>query len=375
MESMTQEARRGKTRRPLPPLPEADIKDRYCPMLQGPGTNLLKQVTTRSIEPVINAITGQGTISKGSLTVFFEAFKDFRRSLRVSTHKLLDVCVLELTRQNDHKGTKPLNLIVNIDIDDYMKKCGIPLTKPSRDRTRRTIAEDLETLYNASLDWTEREGDKKGKNFAKMRIIVAQMFGRRNVAVSFSPHLAQYLTQEAYIMQYPLALFQVDNRNEAAYMLGYKLALHHSIDNNTAKGTADIISVKALLESCPAIPNEKEVREGKADRHFELRIIKPFEKALDSLVEVGLLSRWEYCNSKHEPLTKTQLESMDYEVFSKCYICFDLSNAPDQTPRLEANKKRRIRQAQRTGKNSADKKKISQLEERVAELEKGTAEE
>lgn len=299
--------------------------------------------------------------------MFFEAYKDFRRSLRVSTHKLLDVCILELTRQNDYKGTKPLNTVVNIDIDDYMRKCGIPLSKPSKDKTRRIIAEDLETLYNASLEWTEREGNKKGKIFAKMRIIVAQMFGKRNVAVSFSQHLARYLTQEAYIMQYPLALLKLDNRNEAAYILGRKLALHHSIDNNNAKGTADIISVKALLEACPAIPSYREVMESKSDRHLELRIIKPFEKALDSLEEVNLLSFWEYCNSKHEPQTDTQLKSMGYEMFSNCYIHFGLANAPDQTPRLET---KRRRCTQRIAKNRADKKKISQLEKRVAELEK-----
>lgn len=350
------------------PKETEEEQSNYGAMAQGPITNIFAQITTRSLEPVINTITGRGSITRGSLTVFFEAYKDFRRNLRVSTHKLLDVCVLELTRQNDYKGTKPLNPVVNINIDDYMRKCDIPLTKPSRDKTRRIIAEDLETLYNASLDWTEREGNKKGKNFAQMRIIVAQMLSRGTVTVSFSQHLAKYLIHEAFIMQYPLALLKVDNRNEAAYMLGYKLALHHSIDNNNVKGTADIISVKALLEACQVIPSEEKVKE--EGRHYDRLIIKPFEKALDSLEEVRFLSHWEYCNSKHEPLTETQLESMDYEMFSQCYICFDISNAPDQTPRLEANKKRRIRQAQRTGKNSADKKKISQLEERVAELEK-----
>lgn len=346
-------------KRNIPPNVKGTIipkqPQQFSPFLQGPPTNTLAQITTRSIKPVINAITGQGTISKDGLSIFFEIYKDFRRSLRVSTHKLLDVCILELTRQNDYKGTKTLNPVVNIDIDDYMEKCGIPLTKPSRDKTRRVIAEDLETLYNASLDWTEREeGNKKGKSFAKMRIIAAQILGRRNAVVSFSQHLAQYLTHDAYLMQYPLALLKVDNRNEAAYMLGYKLALHNSIDNNNAKGTADIISIKALLEACPAIPTYEEIAKNEKDHHVESRIIKPFEKALDSLVEVGLLSQWEYCNAKHKPLTEAQLKSMDYQTFIKYFLHFDLLNAPDQTRRMKENQKK-LTQRKRIAKSRADK--------------------
>lgn len=66
--------------------------------------------------------------------------------------------------------------------------------------------------------------------------------------------MANYLNQ-AYIMQYPLELLAISECNPNAYPIARKLALHHSIDNNHKKGTANIISVAKLLESAPEIPS------------------------------------------------------------------------------------------------------------------------
>lgn len=69
-----------------------------------------------------------------------------------------------------------------------------------------------------------------------MRICEAQGINRGIASFTFTADMANYLNQ-AYIMQYPLELLAISERNPNAYPIARKLALHHSIDNNPKKGT------------------------------------------------------------------------------------------------------------------------------------------
>lgn len=301
----------------------------FSPMLQGTGTNKLTQISTRKTAPEnIDAITGIAKITSGSLTVFIEKYNNLAGGLRISTHKLLDACTIALTAQNDYRGNKEPNTTVTIPLEEYMQRCGIPLTKPSKDKTRRKVKEDLEALYSTSIEWTEPSG-KNTKDFAKMRICTAVAIKNGNIIMDFSPAIASYLTN-AYVMQYPVELLAVDERNPSSYYIGKKLMQHNSIDNNIKRGTANIISVKALLASCPDIPTYEEVMS--KDRALDRRIKTPFENALNSLPFI----KWEYSNSKGKPLTDEQLKDFSYATFKECYILFTVLNAPDQTKRLTA---------------------------------------
>lgn len=305
----------------------------YSPMLQGTGSNRLTQISTRREDPPVDAITGLATITSGSLKVFIERYNALEGGLRVSTHKLLDACTIALTAQNDYRGGSPPKTLVVIPLEDYMARCGIPLTKPSKDKTRRRIKQDLDTLYSTSIEWSEPRG-KETRDFSKMRICT--MVGVKNgkIMLDFSPAFAQYLTN-AYIMQYPLELFKADERNPSSYYIGKKLLQHHSIGNNRRRGTSNIISVRALLECCPDIPTYEEVM--KADRHLDQRIIAPFENAINSL---ATFIRWEYCNGKGVPLSEEQLAAFQYATFIRCFIRFDVLHAPEQAPGEDAPPKR-----------------------------------
>ena len=206
----------------------------FVAMLNGTATNQLTNISPHSNPPVIDAITGNATIERGSLKVFINNYSDIK-GLRTSTLKLLDACTVLLTQQNSFRGEGPLNTVVEIPLERYMELCEIPLTKPSKDKTRRKVKEDLETLYNISLEWSEPSG-KRTKDFAKMRICDKIAIIKGKICFSFSPAMARYLTN-AYIMQYPIELLKVDERNSNLYPLGRKLLLHNSIENNQRKGT------------------------------------------------------------------------------------------------------------------------------------------
>lgn len=249
--------------------------------------------------------------------------------------KLLDFLAVGLAKNNHYRDKDITNLqnTVTFSIDDYMGYLGVanPDNKNTRDQVRRRLKAELETLYSISLEWEEKSGEKV-KSYEKMRICEAQGIKRGVASFTFTTSMAHYLNQ-SYIMQYPLDLLAISERNPNAYPIARKLALHHSIDNNHKKGTSNIISVAKLLESAPEIPTITKVME--TDRAWGRRIKNALEKALDAID--GVIS-WEYSNSKGLPLTDKQLELSDYETFIKLFVKFDIKGAPDPTKRLEAKK-------------------------------------
>ena len=300
----------------------------YAPMLQGAGSNKLSQITTRSTPPDVDAITGVAIITDGEYKVFIEKYSELAGGLRISTHKLLDACTIALTAQNHYRGDGITTTGVIIPLDEYVRLLGKPSTKATRDEVRKRVKEDLETLFSISIEWTEK-GQKKNRDFSKMRIVTSQGIKRGNILLGFSPEFAKYLTG-AYIMQYPTALLKIDERNPNSYHLGRKLLLHRSIDNNIRKGTSNLISVRALLDVCPDIPTYEEVMSG--DRAVDRRIKTPFENALTALDFIT----WEYSNAKGVPLADEQLHHGTYADFITLFIKFEVKDFPDQTPRLES---------------------------------------
>lgn len=316
----------------------------YMAMLNGTATNQLTSISTRSNPPTVDAITGTATIKQGTLKVFIENYNVLTSKLRTSTRKLLDTCIIALTKQNDYRGkTEKLNPLVTIPLEHFMGLCGVPITKPSKDKFRRKVKEDLDTLYRISMEWTETSG-RKTKDFAKMRLCYKAGIVNGNIVFAFSPDMANYLNN-AYLTYFPMELLKLDERNPNSYPIGKKLMLHNSIDNNKRKGTANILSVKSLLEVCPDMPTYEQVLH--TGRQLDQRIKAPFETALNTL---SSFIKWEYCNSKGAPLTEEQLQATDYATFEKLFIQFVVIDAPDQTARLE-------RKAERNKKRATAKRK------------------
>jgi hypothetical protein len=307
--------------------------ENYLPMYQGPGVNRLMKVSTRKTPPSKILLTEESKLVSEGITVFF----DKTDSLPLSARKLLDILIIKFTAQNSQNGSQPPDLLIRIPLEEYMKLCGVPLTESSRDKARARVEEDLDDLYGISMQWSE-EKNNKIKDFDKMRLCYRVGVIHGNIVAKITPEFGEYLL-DCGIMLYSPALLKLSNRNPHAYLLGRKLLLHNSIDNNQLKGTADILSVKKLSKVLSELPTYDEVM--RTDRAFGRRIREPFEKAMNDLLTGGVLERWEYCNSKRANLTEEQLNDFSYYEFERRYISFRLLNTPDHTPRLRAKAKRR----------------------------------
>ena len=304
-------------------------------MLNGTATNAFSIIGRKAKPTRINRLAdNEATIESDDFKVFIEKYSN-KKTLKVGVVKLLDFLAVGLAKNNHYRDKDITNLqnTVTFSIDDYMGYLGVanPDNKHTRDQVRRRLKAELETLYSISLEWEEKSREKV-KSYEKMRICEAQGIKRGVASFTFTTSMAHYLNQ-SYIMQYPLDLLAISERNPNAYPIARKLALHHSIDNNHKKGTSNIISVAKLLESAPEIPTITKVME--TDRAWGRRIKNALEKALDAID--GVIS-WEYSNSKGAPLTDSQLDISDYDTFIKLYIKFDILGAPDPTKRLEAKK-------------------------------------
>lgn len=338
--------------RPItPPQPV----ETFFPMVQGTATNRLRATATKNI--VIDR-NGNATIEEEGFKAFFRDYAKLKGGLSTGAKKMLDAGALLLTSANHFRAKEGQHIStgVSIALEEYGRMRGYDLT-PRRTKTkeeeeaekrrltnvmheiRKRANAELELLYSLSLSWTE-PGRKKNADYKDVRILQSKGIKGGYINMRFSEEIAAYLTH-TFIMQYPIALQGVDERNPRTYNIGYKLALHHSIDNNREKGTADIISVKSLLEACGDIPSFEEIQSSKDVGHWERRIKDPLEKALDTIQAEGVIQLWEYCNSKREPLEAGQVSISDYQTFIELYIHFEMQGEPDQSERLQRKAERK----------------------------------
>ncbi|HEL1741464.1 TPA: RepB family plasmid replication initiator protein [Streptococcus suis] len=261
--------------------PNKDIN--FVPLLNGTATNAFSIIGRKAKPTRINQLAdNEATIENGDFKVFIEKYSN-KKTLKVGVVKLLDILAIKLTKLNHYKAkdANTLKRTVTFSLDEYMTYLGIKNIDNANNRksARKRLKEALDTLYSISLEWEEKSRGEV-KNYTKMRICESQGINRGIASFTFTSDMANYLNQ-AYIMQYPLELLAISECNPNAYPIARKLALHHSIDNNHKKGTANIISIAKLLEVAPEIPNIEAVR--KVSGSWSERIRGSLEKDITSI--------------------------------------------------------------------------------------------
>lgn len=323
---------------PIPtelPEPEPEEKSVYCAMYHGPEIDYLMQISAKELPIKIDNIIDTAEYIGPSYTITLNQYSKLLdknlSSIRISTQKLLDALVMDITRKNS-KGKK-IETMAILDMEKYMKSCGKSLSKSNKDKERKKIKEDLDILISISLQW-EGDIDKQVKRMGKnrnrnkdcininMQICSGTALIRNSlIIVNFTPEMVFYLTSTNYIMWYPENLLKIDERNPCAYHIGRKLANYYSNLNNHKQGRACIISIETLLKNIKDIPSEAKV----SGRHYYRQRIEPLFRALDALVNINVLEKWELCNAKMKPLSKSQQDRKDYKSILKLYIHFELT--------------------------------------------------
>ena len=343
----------------------------YMLMAHGKATDAIAFMSTRNAE--IDRITGNASLDKFGVQLVILKLKELQASLGISTDKLLSAAIAAFTRQNDfrHSSREPRRE-VSLDLKLYAQALGYDVleheastpeeaerekkrAKAQLDNARTAIKKDLDVIHASVVKWEE---PIKGRVKDFDRISIVSRTGIRNgeIRISFSPEIADYLIERNLITQYPVKLLSIDNRNPNAYYIGRKLAEHFFIDNNQIRGTNDRIGIPALL-AVTNLPSYEEVQ--KTDRgHWAERIKEPFERALDSLTEEGVLQDWKYTHAKGIELTEEEAYNItSYSDFIQLYLRFTLTDTVDQSERIEAKQEAReeARKKKRTRKPAKKK--------------------
>lgn len=285
----------------------------------GPVVGNLAKINTFYRPPEINRATGVGIIDQGKSKLFFRQYEDLGTHLRPSTTKVFEACLIALTAQNTTGNTETLKNIVSINIESFAIACGIAQSTKAMKKFLEELRKDLTSLRASSFAWTEL---RKGKPLAYGEMGLCSSWEIRNgrLKYEFSIALTTYFVNRPVSQRY-LQSFLVDNSKPNAYALIRKLQEHYFLKSNQERGTADIISVRALAESLPAIPSEEEVKN--TGRQLYQRRIQPLEHTLEHLEDMRLIN-WEYCHKKKAPLTEDQRNNREYVFLINIYIKFTI---------------------------------------------------
>ena len=319
----------------------------------------------------MNPLTGVLTVNNKEVKLLVSQFNKLTGTLGINTHKLLSVGVAQFTALNNIGGkpSEKINYVVTLSLKEYALQCGYDVEEHHKDTpeeqekearrasnalkdAQKKVKKDLDILRNSSISWSEKVKGKAG-DFLDIAIIGSKGIRKGYIYMVFDPAFAQYLIKLP-LTQYPKALLRVDARNGNAYNMGLKMTEHFNMDNNQIKGTAQLLKVSTLLENLD-LPSIDTVLKNR--NRWEDRIKEPFEKALDTLTQCGLLSDWRYSHSKGLEMTDEEATSFTtYEEWERTLVHFTLKDAPDHTARLEARaEEKKARQAR--GKKKTTKKK------------------
>ena len=317
----------------------------YSKILQGKCTNAITKQSKKTLH--YNNINDTADIvTSDGVKIYLQRFQSL--NLNVNTYKVLDACVVKLTKNFPHGDNISLDVLdkhrtLTFSVDEYMQMCHIKDRKQAFEQLRDAVR----TLYNLTISGTEvRYIIPRGKTKlqrdewrfeARLLEFIGEAYYDRPIVdgyveLHFSMDMAKYFSR-AYLMPYPNGLLIINGKhNPHSYFIGRKLAEHHNM--NIGKSNSNRIAVKSLIDALPDLPKREQVMKG--NRNLTQQIIQPFERDLIALKDsYGMLADWHYCQSNGELLTDEQIESYSFNEWSTWLVDFTFADYPDQSDRIQ----------------------------------------
>ena len=252
-----------------------------------------------------------------------------------STKQVFLYALLELTRNLPQKRIASVDeaseyTMYRLYLNDYCKDRRLK----DKQAAREIIVKSLEVLSNCTFEYkyTCKKDNKEEAHVAHGNILTihrlekSRSFSKESkywhngrVQISWSPEFIMFIADSRrFLMPFYRKLLMINTRvNPYSVNLGYKLQTHRFMNNG--KKNQNTISIEALLNECDFNLDNK---------HRTKLVITPFERDLDKLKELGIIKRWEYCNSYGEPLKEEQLKLFNFEHWQTLFVNFELVDYP-----------------------------------------------
>ena len=309
------------------------------------ATNSLISLNKKKIK--YNAFQRKAEIVEGGLKVNFKEFETKKEKLsenifkefelgkpvvRTNTWKLLDIIMMEFTKNNSLRSKK-VDIKTSIPLLEIAKLLGydvepreVPAEEEAKEKTRikgildnvrKEVDKDSELLYMMSLSW---QSPSKRRDFLDMRLLQGKGIKRNTLTIWLSTLFGEYLVG-SYINKYPVNILKTKGVNPVSYQLGLRLSNHYCVNKIKKNNNLNRLGLKSILESVGDIPKIEEVKEL---RHWTRYIQEPILRALEHLKEVEVLKDYQFQNKKGNTLTLEEISKLEYLEFEKLYLYFEM---------------------------------------------------
>jgi len=211
--------------------------------------------------------------------------------------------------------------VITGKVEDFATKRDITIRE-----AKDLLRDGMEVLRHAKIT----QAGKEAGDFEDVYIFGGtKKILRGNFFFSFNPDF-----REAYfnlpVVPVALRIYAVNQQyNPYSVVMGMKMLSH--LNMNIADKNANRISVEKLLTVCQEFANMPTYEEVMAsDRAVGRRIIEPFERDLNQLEDMNILT-WRYADKRKEEAEEYPLTYADFITKN---IIFDFLDYPDQTERI-----------------------------------------
>ena len=293
------------------------VKVNFVSTLQGRFNNAFAALSERSFR--IDGMSGKASAFSNEVKIEIENFRNYK--FNATVQRVFDIFIVKLSAILPHKKLETdveyrRFQTVSITLKEYMTLCNLRNSTKAIEQLRNAL-NIIGRIHVDFMDTVYTSKKKVEKNFCYFQIAdnITRDKGKGVYSITFNIGFLRHLAN-SYIMPFPLHALSIDLKHyPIAYQLCRRLTLHHNM--NYFKGNANSISVRALIDSITLLPTHQEILNG--DRQIGKRIIKPLEKALDTLVKLGILSGWHY---------NKQFTKKTYEQWLDSAVVFTFTGFP-----------------------------------------------
>ena len=292
--------------------------NKFSLILQGNSINTLQTVSDKSFNNgEYDIFNKTHTIIKNGVTIKVKNLDTV--NLNAVTFRFLDYLLYKLCKNMSYSRIEPVEeekiskfYNIRISTTDFMNT----IDTTDRNNAKKQISNSLTSLQNISLSWSESIKKKKKTDYINFdtRIVTNFESDRGGYIIQFDLKFLRYLSSYAYLMPFNMEMFKINlHKYPHSYHIARRLLLHHNMNQN--KTNKNTISVKSLLESLNLLTYRDVINKG---RQIKQLIINPFERDINYLKEVGILSEWNYQNQN----------PANYREWSKSNISFIIKSYP-----------------------------------------------
>lgn len=310
----------------------------YKTTYQNNAINQLTRVNTKKDKPDKDAPAFQRKYSSESISILMKK-AETQLTPQENQH-----FIYILTKYFEQSQKEKDSLEINFTLKEYKADFG----KKDSKSARRTLEKVLDSLTDIRFEYHGgKENNPKDKPFTYLNPMPYANYARGKIKIQFVPAFRDLLLSGSMLMYIHPLYFKLNPYREAvAQSILYEMALNKRT-NASNKSRQDHMSIKALLSKIHSLPSYDEVMS--SDKHITLRIIDPFNKALERLAnhEDGAFTNYYILDKDNKPL---DYEHLTYERFINSYLYIEWKGYPEEVLQTVGKKKK-------AAKKKATKKK------------------